>query len=214
MCLVGRERNPNDEKDLPVGDDAKDYLEILRKTPTDCTDDEKKKFLLFVEIGASALNRHLSDRLEVKRAFLRLTESDISWAVTNFKYYARKDEPEEDGGKKTPKGNDSKRQFKRQKVAGTKEIQDKIALDYYDIKTELMEWNRGLDIANESERKGEIAKREATRHAWADFLHADRNSGAVRERVAPSNGGAKTNPFKRIKVELSSIPGLENCVGV
>ena len=63
-------------------------------------------------------------------------------------------------------------------------------------------------------RKEEIAKREATRDAWADFLHADRNSGTVRERVAPSNGGAKTNPFKRIKVELSSIPGLENSVGV
>ena len=212
LCFhTGRDRNEDDLSGLLIKEEAKEYLEIVKKNPAECIDTEKNKFLLFVEIGLAALNKHLWDKNEVKRAFLHMTESDYAWALANFRYYAGADEPEKDEnlGRKTAKGNDSKRKYKRQKVATKKDVKDQIAFEYYSIKGSLALWNQGMDVADEEARKNMVAERKEIREAWAEFLYDHRNEQTTRENVAPSNSGAQTqapNRFHDFHIDMSTMP--------
>jgi hypothetical protein len=195
LVIAGRERNKEKHGTLPVGENAEEIMtSLLHQRPNDCSDEERETFLAFVDIGLAALNKRLLEPFEAKSLFVNTTNSDIAWAITNFKHYAQDDAPLEgqNDGRYTKRGNPSTRKNKRQKVANTKEVQNIIQDDYTRIVTNLDAYYQALDVSEGEERDSERVRRLLIKTAWADHLQQKRQEiCSNRENVAPSNGGRR-----------------------
>lgn len=179
---------------MPVGTSAEELITgILTSKPSKCSQEQKKQFEAFVEIGPASLNNQLGKTSEARQGFLSLTASDMAWSITNFKHYAGKDTPLEDQNdeteRQTYKGNESSRKNKRQKIAN-KKVQGEMRADYILTKSTLEAWEEAMDVEDEEDRAEEKLERAAIRSAWADYWVESRRKVVVRENVAPSNGGA------------------------
>lgn len=202
---IGREKNPEKEGTLPQGKTAEEILTgILKKKPSACSEEEKEQFALFVELGLASLNKRLlvQNPEGARQAYKELTESDVAWAITNFTYYAGKDEPLENSEerKRTKKGNDSVRKHKRRKITKKKD-REQIGVLYSDIKKKWMKWEHATDIKDDKEESDRMYnKRREIREEWAQFW-ASMRVKSDREDVQPSNGGeAKGNPYAGVKL--------------